>query len=84
MSPSIHIIKASYVGAYDVDLTFSDGKIQRVNFGNFLRRNPHPQYDKYKNGEAFKSFRIEQGNIVWGKDWDLIFPIAELYKGKVS
>lgn len=27
---------------------------------------------------------IEQSNVVWGRDWDLIFPIAQLHQGYVG
>jgi hypothetical protein len=27
---------------------------------------------------------LEDGNIVWGEDWDLIFPIEQLHQGIVS
>ena len=42
------------------------------------------QYNKYKKQENFKKFKIENGNIVWGKDWDLIFPVYDLYEGKID
>jgi hypothetical protein len=29
-------------------------------------------------------FKIEDGNIVWGKNWDLIFPAHELHAGKIK
>lgn len=28
--------------------------------------------------------QIEHGNIVWGKNWDMIFPIEQLHKGVVA
>lgn len=31
----------------------------------------------------FKCLKIENGNIVWGEDWDLIFPIEQLHKGEI-
>ena len=47
----------------------------------FIRKHPHPQYNSYLNENKFKKFKIEFGNIVWGKNWDLIFPIDKLYAG---
>ena len=49
-----------------------------------LRRHPHPQYNRYKSEKNFKKFKIENGNIVWGKNWDLIFPIGALYAGNLE
>ena len=27
---------------------------------------------------------LEHGNVVWGKNWDMIFPIKQLYRGFVA
>jgi hypothetical protein len=51
---------------------------------NFFTAHSHPQYNKYKKPENFKRFKIENGNIVWGKDWDMIFPVYDLYTGKIN
>lgn len=49
----------------------------------FIRRHPHPQYNKYLDPRKFRRFAIENGNIVWGKNWDLIFPVEQLHDGMV-
>lgn len=67
-----------------VELTFNDGHHSIVNIGEFIRKHPHPQYNKYLASEEFAKFKIEHGNIVWGEDWDLIFPVENLYVGKVA
>ncbi|HKP32024.1 MAG TPA: hypothetical protein VJT83_04835 [Chitinophagaceae bacterium] len=36
---------------------------------------------KYKKPENFKKFEILDGNLIWGKHWDMIFPIQQLYSG---
>lgn len=61
------------------DLVMHNGEL----IGDFIRRNPHPQYNKYLDQEQFKDFSIENGNIVWGKNWNLIFPIEQLHKGEI-
>jgi len=55
-----------------------------VNVGDFIRQFPHPQYNKYLDERKFRQFKIEDGNIVWGKNWDLIFPIEQLYRGHIE
>ena len=36
------------------------------------------------SGKAERSrFTIDNGNIVWGKNWDLIFPVEHLYSGRI-
>ena len=38
---------------------------------------------KYQNPQNFQNFMIQNGNIVWGEDWDLIFPRDQLYEEKI-
>jgi len=45
---------------------------------------PHPQYNKYLDPALFRTFTVDDGNIVWGEDWDLIFPVENLYMGKAA
>ena len=81
---AISVSKAAYVDGYRVEVMFNDCKRRVVDFGNFLNKHSHPQYNKYKKPENFKKFSFEKGNIVWGKDWDMIFPVYDLYRGKIE
>ncbi len=78
---NLHIVRAENLGNLTVSLTFSDNTTQTINVGDFIRRHPHPQYNKYLDPLKFGRFEIENGNIVWGKNWDLIFPIEQLHTG---
>jgi len=80
----IRVSSAEYVGDSTLRILFSDGFQRDVDFGDFIRKHPHPQYDKYLNQDDFKQFSIEFGNIVWGDDWDLVFPIESLYSGDLA
>lgn len=80
---NIYIIKAENAGDLTVMLTFSDNTVQVVNVGDFIRRHPHPQYNKYLDPRKFSRFSIENGNVVWGKNWDLMFPIEQLHAGVI-
>ena len=80
----ILVINASYIDGYKVEISFSDTTVQIVDFGPFLQKHPHPQYNKYQDTELFKQFKIDGGNIVWGENWDLIFPVSQLYKGAIK
>ena len=44
----IFVIKAENAGNLTVSLTFSDNTVQTVDIGDFIRRHPHPQYNKYR------------------------------------
>lgn len=80
----LKVIGADYSGEYKVNIKFSDESTQVVDFGPFLINKPHPQYKKYLSLELFKAFQIENGNLVWGENWDLIFPVYQLHKGKIQ
>jgi hypothetical protein len=79
----LFITKAENKGDLTVSLTFSDNTVRTVDIGDFIRRHPHPQYNKYLDPRKFSRFTIENGNIVWGKNWDLIFPVEQLYAGRL-
>ncbi|MDR0926427.1 MAG: DUF2442 domain-containing protein [Ignavibacteria bacterium] len=76
---NIYVTNAEYIDRYNIKVSFNDGTSQVVDFGKFLLEYPHPQYNKYKDLERFKEFRIDSGELVWGKDWDLSFHTASLY-----
>ncbi len=81
---TISVKEAKYIDDYKLEIVFTNRKIRVVDFEPFLTTHSHPQYNKYKKPKYFKSFKIENGNIIWGKDWDMIFPVYDLYKGKVN
>ena len=84
MARQLYIDQAIYISDLSVELKFNDGTVRKVDFSTFLHSHPHPQYNKYQKPSNFKKFHIENGNIVWGKNWDLIFPIEKLYVGDFS
>jgi hypothetical protein len=75
------ITGAAYVSDYKVKITFADKTEKTIDFGIFLKRYPHPQHNKYLDLKNFKKFKIDGGNITWGKNWDLIFNPRKLYDG---
>jgi hypothetical protein len=81
---TISVYNATYLEGYKLEVEFNDHKKKVVDFGAFFTDHSHPQYNKYKKHENFKKFKIENGNIVWGKDWDMIFPVYDLYTGKIN
>jgi len=77
----IFITNVRNMGNLTICLTFNDNTKQTIDVGDYIRRPPHPQYDKYLDPRKFNRFSIENGNIVWGKNWDLMFPIEQLHDG---
>lgn len=82
--PDIVVTKAKEFPQLKLLVTFSDGHKTLVDIGDFIRRHPHPQYNKYLSENMFKKFRIENGNIRWGRNGDLEFHIEDLYCGKLD
>jgi hypothetical protein len=82
----IVVLSGRYVHDFIIAITFSDGagwKISRL--VDFL-----PLFHKYVKGDNlkyfapgnFKKFIVKNGNIYWGKNEDVIFPIHLLLKGQ--
>ncbi|MBP5190251.1 MAG: DUF2442 domain-containing protein [Bacteroidales bacterium] len=66
-----NITEAFDLGGLKVRLVFSDGTNSTVDVGDYIRRHPHPQYNKYLDPKKFRTFTLDGGNIVWGRNWDL-------------
>lgn len=79
----INIVSATQVGDYRLHLRFDDGTTQDVDFGPFLIRSQHPDIRAYLEPARFATFRVEHGELVWG-DYDLCFPIMDLYKNRLE
>lgn len=49
----LQILNAVIAGDLVVRLYFNDDTIQIVDIGDFIRRHPHPQYNKYLDPNLF-------------------------------
>jgi len=78
----IAIQSATYIGDYAIRILFIDGATRLMDFKPFLESSFHPSIRKYLNKDKFKGYSIVDGNLNWN-DYDLIFPIADLYEGKL-
>jgi len=78
----ISVNQAEYVAGHKLRLTFNDGTVRGVDFGPFLAQARNPDITDYRDLEQFKTFRIDQGDLVWG-DYQMIFPIMDLYRGEI-
>lgn len=77
------IDSARYLGDFAIRVLFNDGTERLVDFKPFLTKALHPSIKKYLNENYFSKFLIVEGNLNWN-DYDLIFPIWDLYKGKIE
>ena len=79
----IEIESANYINGYVIQIRFTNGFEQLVDFEPFLSASLHPSIKKYLNKKLFTEFHIVDGNINWN-DYDMIFPVTDLYKGKIE
>lgn len=84
MTLAIHVTAAEYLSEYKILVKFNDDTQQVVDFADFLKANPHPQHDQYRDFGKFREFKIEKGTLVWGEDWDMIFPVEQLHAGHIQ
>ena len=82
MPDIISIKEANYIEDYKISLLFNDGKNNILDFKNFISKSQHPDIKKYENLNLFKRFNLEYGELQWN-DYELVFPINDLYKGKI-
>ena len=78
----ISIQTAQYQPDYKLHIHFNDGADKTVDFKPFLSQSQHPGIRAFLQPEKFQSFRLEHGDLVWG-DYDLCFPVADLYRGEI-
>jgi hypothetical protein len=64
-------------------LSFDNGQQRIVNFLPLFSK-LSGVYLKYSLPENFKKFITKNGNIYWGKNEDIIFPVHQLYTGKYT
>lgn len=81
---TLEVQKATYLDGYRLSIAFSNGKNKVVDFSQFITHTDKAALTKYKDLSNFKKFKVEDGNVVWGRNWDLIFPVHELYRGKIN
>lgn len=77
MNP-INITRAEQLSDYALRLSFDDGVVQTVDFKPFLSLSRHPDIRAFLEPARFAAYHLEYGELVWG-DYDLCFPIADLY-----
>ena len=73
---------AEQVGDFRLLLTFNDATQRIVDFAPFLRQSHNPLIQAYLDPVAFARFTVKDGDLIWD-DYDLCFPIADLYEGRL-
>ena len=79
----LKIDSAKYLSDFAIRIKFSDSSEKVVDFKPFLSKSLHPSIKKYLDEKKFSNFSLTDGNLNWN-DYDLIFPIWDLYNGKID
>ncbi len=79
----VRVEAAQFVKPYCLLLRFDDGHETLVDFGPFLKASVHPSIRAYLEPGRFREFTVEDGMLHWN-DFDLVFPMADLYRGSIS
>jgi hypothetical protein len=77
----VSVQNVRHPGGCRLEITFSDGHVQNVDFAPFLQQ-AHPELRKYLDEKEFVQFSVDHGNLVWN-DYEMCFPIEALYTGKL-
>ncbi|MBI1768288.1 MAG: hypothetical protein HY015_04180 [Bacteroidetes bacterium] len=75
---SLSIISADYISEFIIDLHFSDGKREKVDFLPLFMKYVKGDNRKYFSSTQFKKFRVVDGNISWGRNEDVIFTLDSI------
>jgi hypothetical protein len=78
----VFVEAAEPVGDLRLRITFNDSTQRIVDFAPFLRQSRNPLIQAYLDPAAFARFMVRDGDLIWD-DYDLCFPIADLYEGRV-
>lgn len=78
----LEITNANHLSRYALKLEFSDGTERVIDFEPFLKASRNPAIRAYLDPEKFSHFRLEYGDLIWD-DYDLCFPIEDLYEGQI-
>ena len=80
---TVAINSVEHVKDFLLRIDFSDGTTKTVEFKLFLESSKHPDIRNYLNIEKFSQYTVTDGILHWN-DYELIFPMADLYAGKIK
>ncbi len=79
------VITAShYVQDFSLAFTFNTGECRIVDFLHLFQKHVKGNNLIYFAPNRFKKFIVKNGNIYWGRNEDVIFPVQFLYSGSLN
>jgi len=73
------IERAYYLGNKTLLIAFTNGVQKRLDFSPIFNQYVKGDYIQYARPSKFKKFIVANGNISWGSNEDVIFPVSFLY-----
>ncbi len=78
----LSVKSAVHKKSHILEILFSDGHTECVDFSMFIFSNEHPDYVQYRNEDNFLKYQIVDGNLNWD-DYTMIFPVEDLRHNKL-
>ncbi|MGY0219379.1 DUF2442 domain-containing protein [Endozoicomonadaceae bacterium StTr2] len=78
----VTISSVRHIKDYILELIFSDGHTQRIDFAPFIFLSGHPVIEAYQDMGRFLGYKLLDGNLNWD-DYNMIFPVKDLYKDRL-
>ena len=77
---NLAISEGRYIQDFMIQLTFGNGEKKLIDFLPLFHKYVKGENLKYFAPQNFRKFSIENGNIYWGKNEDVIFPAQMFYE----
>lgn len=77
------IINVTYLGEYELLITFADGVEITADFRSFIFQSQQPMTNQFKDKERFKKVEIHCGDLTW-EDGQMDISANSIYSGFFS
>ena len=67
----LEINRAEYAGNYCLDVTFNNGDSANVDLKESIFNDKRPIFEKLRNLDNFKNFKLNHNTVVWMDELDL-------------
>jgi hypothetical protein len=74
------VASAKYVQNFTIAVDFTNGKTKLIDFIPLFHKHVKGNNLKYFLPQKFQKFIVKNGNIYWGKNEDVIFPVEDIYR----
>ncbi len=73
---NLMVSSAKYFHDFTIAISFTNGKTSLVDFLPLFQKHVKGGNIKYFAPQNFKKFIVKNGNIYWGRNEDIIFPVS--------